>query len=109
MITNVTDQGIGAGTVNAQRMLEVLGQANTIPEVTRLRRNNKLQDDMQRDINSALTDDPFVYVDPRDPAAKAQTEEKRKQAEVLKRRVEEYGDKFRKQKKRCSRWRNGRD
>lgn len=99
VITNVTDQGIGAGTVNTQRMLEVLGQANTIPEVTRLRRINKLQDDMQRDINSALTDDPFVYVDPRDPAAKAQTEEKRKQAEVLKRRVEEYGDKIQETKK----------
>jgi len=37
VVTNVTDEGIGAGTVNTQRMLEMLGQANTIPEVTKLR------------------------------------------------------------------------
>jgi len=38
VVTNVTDEGIGAGTVNTQRMLETLGQANTIPEVTKLRK-----------------------------------------------------------------------
>ncbi|CAM3638249.1 phospholipase D-like domain-containing protein [Rahnella victoriana] len=35
VVTNVTDQGIGAGTVNTQRMLESLGRADTIPEVTK--------------------------------------------------------------------------
>lgn len=42
VVTNVTDEGIGAGTVNTQRMLETLGQANTIPEVTRLRKVGQL-------------------------------------------------------------------
>lgn len=43
VITNATDDGIGAGTVNTQRMLESLGRANTIPGVTKLRRIQKLQ------------------------------------------------------------------
>jgi phosphatidylserine/phosphatidylglycerophosphate/cardiolipin synthase-like enzyme len=38
VITNATDDGIGAGTVNTQRMLESLGRAETIPEVTKLLR-----------------------------------------------------------------------
>ncbi|WP_434611328.1 phospholipase [Pseudomonas sp. D2-30] len=42
VITNTTDDGIGAGTVNTQRMLESLGRANTIPGVTKLRRIQKL-------------------------------------------------------------------
>ena len=41
VITNATDDGIGPGTVNTQRMLESLGRADTIPEVTKLRRSNK--------------------------------------------------------------------
>ncbi|WP_325918423.1 phospholipase D-like domain-containing protein [Pseudomonas frederiksbergensis] len=43
VITNATDDGIGAGTVNTQRMLESLGRANTIPGVTKLRRVQKMQ------------------------------------------------------------------
>lgn len=35
VVTNVTDEGIGAGTVNTQRMLESLGRADTIPNVTK--------------------------------------------------------------------------
>jgi len=35
VITNVIDDGIGKGTVNTQRMLERLGRADTIPEVTK--------------------------------------------------------------------------
>ncbi|VVP61999.1 Cardiolipin synthase [Pseudomonas fluorescens] len=38
VITNATDDGMGQGTVNTQRMLESLGRANTIPEVTKLGR-----------------------------------------------------------------------
>ncbi|WP_312804647.1 phospholipase D-like domain-containing protein [Atlantibacter hermannii] len=45
VVTNVTDEGIGAGTVNTQRMLEVLGQANTIPEVTKLRKVGQLSNE----------------------------------------------------------------
>jgi hypothetical protein len=40
-VTNVTDEGIGAGTVNTQR-IEVLGRANVIPEVTKLRKIGQL-------------------------------------------------------------------
>ncbi|MBJ2228486.1 phospholipase [Pseudomonas simiae] len=36
--TNVSDGGIGLGVVNTQRMLESLGRADTIPNVTLLRR-----------------------------------------------------------------------
>lgn len=35
--TNVTDGGIGMGVANTQRMLESLGRADTMPEVTRKR------------------------------------------------------------------------
>jgi phosphatidylserine/phosphatidylglycerophosphate/cardiolipin synthase-like enzyme len=35
--TNVTDGGIGMGVLNTQRMLESLGRADTMPEVTRKR------------------------------------------------------------------------
>jgi len=38
VVTNDTADGMGAGTVNTQRMLESLGRADTIPEVTKLRR-----------------------------------------------------------------------
>lgn len=38
VITNATDEGMGAGTVNTQRMLESLGRADTIPGVTKERR-----------------------------------------------------------------------
>lgn len=41
VVTNVTDEGIGAGTVNTQRMLDSLGRADTIPELTRLRKLEK--------------------------------------------------------------------
>ena len=43
VVTNVTDEGIGAGTVNTQRMLDCLGRADAIPEVTRLKRIEKLK------------------------------------------------------------------
>ncbi|MGH8382472.1 phospholipase [Pseudomonas sp.] len=38
VITNATDEGMGAGSVSTQRMLESLGRADTIPEVTKLQR-----------------------------------------------------------------------
>ena len=43
VITNATNDGIGAGTVNTQRMLESLGRAETIPEVTKLQRVEALR------------------------------------------------------------------
>ncbi|WP_039057010.1 phospholipase D-like domain-containing protein [Enterobacter sp. Bisph1] len=56
VVTNVTDEGIGAGTLNTQRMLEELGQANTIPEVTKLRKITHLS---QETFNR-----PVGYFDP---------------------------------------------
>ena len=44
VITNATDDGMGAGTVNTQRMLESLGRASMIPEVTKLRRIERVKD-----------------------------------------------------------------
>lgn len=43
VVTNVTDEGIGSGTVNTQRMLASLGRADAIPEVTRLMTLDKLE------------------------------------------------------------------
>jgi phosphatidylserine/phosphatidylglycerophosphate/cardiolipin synthase-like enzyme len=94
VVTNVTDGGIGAGTVNTQRMLESLGRADSIPEVTKLRRINQLQDEMQQAITASVHNEPFAYFDARDPGAKNQTEEKQKQAEALKKELEEYQKKI---------------
>lgn len=38
VITNASDAGIGAGTVNTYRMLQALGRADTLPGVARLER-----------------------------------------------------------------------
>jgi phosphatidylserine/phosphatidylglycerophosphate/cardiolipin synthase-like enzyme len=38
VITNVTDDGIGKGTVNTHRMLDSLGRADTMPKITQLQR-----------------------------------------------------------------------
>ncbi|MGC1331253.1 MAG: phospholipase, partial [Pseudomonas sp.] len=49
VITNASEDGMGAGTVNTQRMLESLGRGETIPEITKLRRieQAKVQTDAQ--------------------------------------------------------------
>lgn len=44
VITNATNDGMGAGTVKTQQMLESLGRADTIPQVTRLRRIQQVKD-----------------------------------------------------------------
>lgn len=44
--TNVTDGGIGMGVLNTQRMLESLGRADTIPNVTKKRRVKQAEKDM---------------------------------------------------------------
>lgn len=43
VITNATEDGMGAGTLNTQRMLESLGRADTIPGVTKLRRIERMK------------------------------------------------------------------
>lgn len=54
VITNATDGGIGAGTLNTQRMLECLGRREIIPEVTKLR----LIADANRDYPPRPTPEP---------------------------------------------------
>ena len=60
VITNATYDGIGAGTVNTQRMLESLGRAETIPEVTKLRLIQQIKEDAP----------PQPQPEPRDHAGK---------------------------------------
>ncbi|GFZ91178.1 phospholipase D-like domain-containing protein [Dyella caseinilytica] len=47
VVTNDNEEGIGPGTVNTYRMLDALGQANTIPNVAKGERSSALQ--QQRD------------------------------------------------------------
>ncbi|MDY0929067.1 phospholipase [Enterobacter sp. CFBP8995] len=69
----MTDGGIGAGTVNTQRMLESLGRADTIPGITKLRRKEALWNDMPSppSIDASL-DEKIKYI----------KERKEKEAEV---------------------------
>lgn len=78
VITNVTDEGIGAGTVNTQRMLESLGRADTIPEVTKQLEIEKLQ-------SEGVFNGSFSYVDIRDP----EVQERLKEAEEYAKKVED--------------------
>ncbi|MBG0648851.1 phospholipase D-like domain-containing protein [Enterobacter hormaechei] len=52
VVSNVTDEGMGDGTANTQRMLDSLGRGDTIPELTRLRRMDELK---------AKMDEPSPY------------------------------------------------
>ena len=45
VITNASEDGVGAGTVNTQRMIESLGRTETIPGVTKLRRIEQVKKD----------------------------------------------------------------
>ncbi|MBU9815432.1 phospholipase [Rahnella sp. C60] len=74
VITNVTDEGIGAGTVNTQRMLESLGRADTIPNVTK---------EMQV---GGMSDPRPIYYDPRDPAAQEKLDEYEKEIQKIRNR-----------------------
>jgi phosphatidylserine/phosphatidylglycerophosphate/cardiolipin synthase-like enzyme len=67
--TNVTDDGIGAGTVNTQRMLDALGQGGAIPEIHKLRRVKQLQEELERERDAALLNEPCIALNPWDPAA----------------------------------------
>ncbi len=46
MVTNDTNDGVGMGTAKTQEMLESLGPADTIPQVTKLRRIREIEADM---------------------------------------------------------------
>ncbi len=47
VITNTSDSGMGAGTVNTYRMLDALGRADRIPEVTRHQRAEALDEEIK--------------------------------------------------------------
>ncbi|MFZ4833278.1 phospholipase D-like domain-containing protein [Rouxiella sp. Mn2063] len=90
VVTNVTDEGIGPGTVNTQRMLESLGRADTIPKITKLRKIEKLRNEMFKASDSP----PRFYIDPADmnqhtqEALEHAQERLRKQAEFEKKAQE---------------------
>lgn len=46
VVSNVTDEGIGPGTANTQRMLDSLGRGDTIPNLTKLRRMDEINEKM---------------------------------------------------------------
>ncbi|MEE4677036.1 phospholipase D-like domain-containing protein [Pseudomonas alliivorans] len=46
VVTNDTNDGVGMGTAKTQEMLESLGRADTIPQVTKLRRIKEIKADM---------------------------------------------------------------
>ncbi|WP_241088695.1 phospholipase D-like domain-containing protein, partial [Pseudomonas viridiflava] len=46
VVTNDTNDGVGMGTAKTQEMLESLGRADTIPQVTKLRRIREIEADM---------------------------------------------------------------
>lgn len=46
MVTNDTNDGVGMGTAKTQEMLESLGRADTIPQVTKLRRIREIEAEM---------------------------------------------------------------
>mgnify|MGYP001407060012 FL=1 len=65
VITNVTDDGIGKGTVNTHRMLDSLGRADTMPEITRLQRieSAKAQAAAQeQDLSELIADQAMTFV-----------------------------------------------
>ena len=88
VVTNVTDGGIGAGTVNTQRMLESLGRADTIPGITR-----------ERMIEKIKSEEPDKYASvawSHDPAAQERIHEEfirqRKEYEAKLKKAEELKD-----------------
>ena len=56
VVTNVTDEAIGAGTLNTQRMLDSLGRSDTISGVVKLQQITRLI--------KGNSDQPVTYVDP---------------------------------------------
>lgn len=78
--TNVSDDGIGMGVVNTQRMLESLGHAHNIPKVTLLRRVEQEK--------GAMAPEPRV-MDPRDIQGLRERELWQKELDRRTKRIEE--------------------
>jgi len=100
VVTNSNDEGIGVGTVNTYRMLDALGQANTIPGVATLEQEDARQADLQQqydaanhaeivaneDINDSggLLDQDQVIASARQRVKQAQTQKAKIKAEMKK-------------------------
>jgi phosphatidylserine/phosphatidylglycerophosphate/cardiolipin synthase-like enzyme len=65
VITNVTDDGIGKGTVNTQRMLDSLGRADTMPKITQLQRIEAARAKaaaQEQDLSELIADQAMTFV-----------------------------------------------
>ncbi len=75
VISNTSDGGMGAGTVNTYRMLELLGRADRIPEVARHQRLETIEKDLDA-VNDELRADEAI-----DQGRKAQLEARKLELE----------------------------
>ena len=65
VITNVTDDGIGKGTVNTHRMLDSLGRADTMPKITQLQRIEAAKAKaaaQEQDLSELIADQAMTFV-----------------------------------------------
>jgi phosphatidylserine/phosphatidylglycerophosphate/cardiolipin synthase-like enzyme len=65
VITNVTDDGIGKGTVNTYRMLDSLGRADTMPKITQLQRIEAAKAKaaaQEQDLSELIADQAMTFV-----------------------------------------------
>ncbi|TDV56871.1 hypothetical protein EC919_102243 [Pseudomonas graminis] len=65
VITNVTDDGIGKGTVNTQLMLDSLGRADTMPKITQLQRIEAAKAEaaaQEQDLSELIADQAMTFV-----------------------------------------------
>ncbi|UZJ62590.1 phospholipase [Pseudomonas sp. KU26590] len=65
VITNVTDDGIGKGTVNTHRMLDSLGRADTMPKITQLQRIEAAKAQaaaQEQDLSELIADQAMTFV-----------------------------------------------
>lgn len=65
VITNVTDDGIGKGTVNTHRMLDSLGRADTMPKITQLQRIEAAKTQaaaQEQDLSELIADQAMTFV-----------------------------------------------
>ncbi|RDS78714.1 phosphatidylserine/phosphatidylglycerophosphate/cardiolipin synthase family protein, partial [Dyella monticola] len=70
VVTNANDDGVGDGTVNTYRMLDALGQANTIPNVARDERADALTE-QRRQLEGKLVAAIDSMPGPHDASARA--------------------------------------
>ncbi|MBK0095723.1 phospholipase [Erwinia sp. S63] len=76
VVTSVTDEGIGSGTVNTQRMLDLLGRADTMPGITKLKLKEEFRNSLPSDPSiNAPYGEKLKYIYERDAAIKEKEKE----------------------------------